>query len=156
MNYWLMKSEPEAFSIDDLEKASGRRTYWDGVRNYQARNHMRAMKRGDQAFFYHSNVDPPAVVGVVEVVREAYPDFTAYDVTDKHYDPKSTPASPIWDMVEIRLIQKFPVGVPLDELRRQASLKDMVLLRRGRLSVQPVRPSEWRAILKLAEARGKR
>jgi predicted RNA-binding protein with PUA-like domain len=151
-----MKSEPQTFSIDHLEQAAGRRTSWDGVRNYQARNYMRAMKRGDQAFFYHSNADPPAVVGVVEVVREAYPDGTALDPKDPHYDPKSTPEAPIWDMVDIRLVRKFSTSVPLDALREHPALNGMVLLRRGsRLSVQPVRPAEWRAILKLAKARKK-
>jgi predicted RNA-binding protein with PUA-like domain len=153
MNYWLMKSEPQTFSIEDLRNAAGRRTCWDGVRNYQARNYMRAMKRGDQAFFYHSNADPPAVVGIVEVVREAYPDVTALDPKDLHYDPKSTSEAPIWDRVDIRLVRKFPSVVPLDQLRKQPALKDMVLLRRGsRLSIQPVRPAEWQAILKLADA----
>src|SRR5581483_10877590 len=95
--YWLMKSEPSTFSIQDLQKAPRQTTCWDGVRNYQARNYMRMMKAGDQVLFYHSNADPPAVVGVAEVVREAYPDHTAFDSKDKHYDPKSTPAKPIWD-----------------------------------------------------------
>ncbi len=103
-----MKSEPGAFSIQDLEKAPKGTTGWDGVRNYQARNYMRLMKRGDQVLFYHSNADPPAVVGVAEVVRQAYPDHTAFDPGDIHYDPKSTPTNPIWDMVDIRLVQIFP------------------------------------------------
>ncbi|MER3424140.1 MAG: EVE domain-containing protein, partial [Nitrospiraceae bacterium] len=106
--YWLMKSEPSTFSIQDLQKAPRQTTCWDGVRNYQARNYMRMMKAGDQVLFYHSNADPPAVVGVAEVVREAYPDHTAFDSKDKHYDPKSTPAKPIWDMVDVRLVRIFP------------------------------------------------
>lgn len=149
--YWLMKSEPAAFSIDDLAAAPGRRTCWDGVRNYQARNYLREMKKGDLALFYHSNADPPAAVGIVEVVREAYPDHTAFDPTDHHYDPKSRPDRPTWFMVDVALVRKFPRPLPLDELRRQAGLRRMVLLRKGsRLSVQPVTPGEWAIILKLA------
>lgn len=149
--YWLMKSEPSTFSIQDLQKAPRQTTCWDGVRNYQARNYMRMMKAGDQVLFYHSNADPPAVVGVAEVVREAYPDHTAFDSKDKHYDPKSTPAKPIWDMVDVRLVRIFPKPLPLDLLRQQPGLKSMALLRRGsRLSVQPVRPREWRIVLGLA------
>lgn len=149
--YWLMKSEPSAFSIDDLQRAPGRTTSWDGVRNYQARNYMRAMRVGDQILFHYSNVDPPAVVGVAEVVREAYPDQTAFDRNDKHFDPKSNPARPTWDMVDIRLVRKFSHPLPLDLLRKKPGLKRMELLRRGsRLSVQPVRPEEWKIVLKLA------
>lgn len=150
--YWLMKSEPSAFSIEDLERAPRRRTCWDGVRNFQARNYMRAMKCGDQVLFYHSNTEPPAVVGMVEVVREAYSDHTAFDPADTHYDPKSKPEAPTWAMVDIQLVRKFAKAISLDELRRQSGLKQMELLRRGsRLSVQPVRPAEWKIILKLAE-----
>lgn len=149
--YWLMKSEPSAFSIDDLAKARGRRTYWDGVRNYQARNFMRDMEIGDQVLFYHSNADPPAVVGVAEVVKTAYPDPTQFDKDDGHYDAESEPANPRWDMVDIRLVQKFRQPIPLDRLREEPALKGMVLLRKGsRLSVQPVTPQEWNHVLKLA------
>jgi predicted RNA-binding protein with PUA-like domain len=151
--YWLLKSEPSTFSVADLAKAPGRTTSWDGVRNYHARNFLRAMQVGDEALFYHSNADPPAVVGIVEIVREAYPDETAFDRRDPHYDPKSKPASPIWDVVDVRLVRIFPRPLPLDELRAQTALRGMELLRRGsRLSVQPVRPAEWKAIVKLAEA----
>jgi predicted RNA-binding protein with PUA-like domain len=151
MRYWLMKSEPSAFSIQDLQKTRGRTTCWDGVRNFQARNFMRAMRRGDRVLFYHSNADPPAVVGVAEVVKEAYPDDTAFDPKDIHYDPKSKPEKPLWDMVDIRLVRVFSHPVPLDRLRQEAGLKRMELLRRGsRLSVQPVRPGEWKIVLKLA------
>jgi predicted RNA-binding protein with PUA-like domain len=147
-HYWLVKSEPSAFSIDDLRKAPRQTTYWDGVRNYQARNYMRQMKSGDQVLFYHSNADPPAVVGTAEVVREAYPDHTAFDKNDKHFDPKSNPARPIWDMVDIRFARKFPRPISLDLLRRHPGLKRMELLRKGsRLSVQPVRLQEWKIIL---------
>ena len=150
--YWLMKSEPSAFSIDDLHRAPGRTTGWDGVRNYQARNYMRAMRLGDQVLLHHSNADPPAVVGVAEVVREAYPDPTAFSRNDKHFDPKSNPAKPTWDMVDIRLVRKFAHPIPLDLLKRAPGLTRMELLRRGsRLSVQPVRPDEWKIVLKLAQ-----
>jgi predicted RNA-binding protein with PUA-like domain len=150
-HYWLMKSEPSAFSIEDLAQASAQTTCWDGVRNYQARNYMRRMKVGDQVLFYHSSADPPAIAGIAEVVQEAYPDHTAFDKKDKHYDPKSIPAKPTWDMVDIKLLRKFPHALTLDMLRKQPGLKRMELLRRGsRLSVQPVRPQEWTIILALA------
>ncbi len=150
--YWLMKSEPEAFSIDDLAKAPKQTTSWDGVRNYQARNFMRSMQVGDQVLFYHSNADPPAVVGLAEVVKTAYPDHTAFDPKDKHYDPKGTPAKPLWDMVDIKLVRKFPSPIGLDRLRTVPALKKMELLRKGsRLSVQPVRPEEWRTIVTLSQ-----
>ena len=151
--YWLMKSEPSAFSIQDLQKVRGQTTCWDGVRNFQARNFMRAMRRGDQVFYYHSNADPPAVVGIAEVTKEAYPDHTAFDPKDIHYDPKSKPGKPLWDMVDIKLVRIFRSPIPLDRLRQEAGLKRMELLRKGsRLSVQPVRPDEWKVILKLAGA----
>jgi predicted RNA-binding protein with PUA-like domain len=146
-----MKSEPSIFSIDDLAKASRQRTCWDGVRNYQARNFMRDMHIGDQVLFYHSNADPPAVAGIAEVVKTAYPDRTQFDKDDGHYDPESDRANPRWDMVDIRLVQKFRQPVPLDRLRGEPALKAMVLLRKGsRLSVQPVTREEWTHILKLA------
>jgi predicted RNA-binding protein with PUA-like domain len=149
--YWLMKSEPSTFSIDDLAASPGQRTSWDGVRNYQARNYLRAMQVGDQVLFYHSSADPPAVVGIAEVVRTAYPDDTAFQKGNKHYDPKSDPSKPVWDMVDIKFVKKFPRPLGLDLLRTQAPLKRMELLRKGsRLSVQPVKPDEWKAILKLA------
>jgi predicted RNA-binding protein with PUA-like domain len=150
--YWLMKSEPTAFSIQDLQKAPRRTTCWDGVRNYQARNFMRAMRLGDGVLFYHSNANPPAIVGIAEVAREAYPDHSAFDRQDVHFDPKSTPEKPLWDMVDIRLVRVFRRAIPLEQLRCDTYLKDMELLRKGsRLSVQPVRPEEWRRILGIAE-----
>ncbi|MBM4123253.1 MAG: EVE domain-containing protein [Nitrospira sp.] len=153
--YWLMKSEPSAFSIHDLRGAPRQTTSWDGVRNYQARNYLRAMKVGDPVLFYHSNADPPAVVGVAEVVREAYPDPTAFDRSHKHFDPRSKPEKPLWDMVDIGLIRVFARPLPLDVLRREPGLKKMELLRRGsRLSVQPVRDREWNIIVKMAEKWG--
>ena len=149
--YWLMKSEPNAFSIDDLVKSPKRTTCWDGVRNYQARNFMRSMAVGDQVLFYHSNADPPAVVGIAEVVRAAYPDDTQFDKSSNHFDPGSDPAKPRWDMVDIMHRQTFKTGVSLDRLKREPKLKGMVLLQKGsRLSVQPVTGAEWAVILKLA------
>lgn len=151
-HYWLMKSEPTSFSIDDLRTAPKKTTSWDGVRNYQARNFMRAMKRGDHVLFYHSNADPPSIVGTAEIVREAYPDRTAFDPKDPHYDSKSTPEKPLWDMVDIRLMRVFASPIFLDRLRKESRLQRMELLRKGsRLSVQPVRPEEWRVILSLAD-----
>lgn len=150
--YWLMKSEPEAFSIDDLANAPKQTTCWDGVRNYQARNFMRAMRVGDQVLFYHSNADPSSVVGIAEVVTRAYPDRSAFDPKDPHYDPKSRPEKPLWDMVDIRFVQKFSSPLGLDALRKIPTLKKMELLRKGsRLSVQPVRPNEWKTILDLSD-----
>jgi predicted RNA-binding protein with PUA-like domain len=155
--YWLVKSEPSAFSIHDLRNAPRRTTSWDGVRNYQARNYLRAMKVGDSVLFYHSNADPPAVVGVAEVVREAYPDHTAFDRSHKHFDPRSRPERPLWDMVDIKLVRVFARSLPLDVLRREPELTSMELLRRGsRLSVQPVRSREWGIIVKMAEKGNKR
>lgn len=150
--YWVMKSEPTAFSIDDLAKVPRRTTCWDGVRNYQARNFMRSMQLGDQVLFYHSSADPPAIVGMAEVVRQAYPDPTQFDKRDPHYDSASDPANPRWDMVDIRLVRKFSTPLSLDMLRAQPKLKGMELLRKGsRLSVQPVKLAEWDLILALAQ-----
>ncbi len=152
--YWLVKSEPGAFSIDDLMRSPKQTTCWDGVRNYQARNFMRAMAVGDHVLFYHSNADPPAVVGIADVVRTAYPDQTQFDKTSHHYDPASTPSAPRWDMVDIRHRRTFKTALPLDQLRHEPKLKGMVLLRKGsRLSVQPVTEAEWAVVLKLAGAK---
>ena len=150
MAYWLMKSEPDTFSIDDLYRRPKRTEHWDGVRNYQARNFMRAMKKGDLAFFYHSSCEVPGVVGVVKVVREAYPDFTAFDPDDPHYDPKSDPENPRWMMVDVQYVRKTKRVISLEELKANPKLKDMALVRRGnRLSVMPVAESEWQAILEM-------
>ena len=154
MKYWLMKSEPDEFGIDDLAREKGKRAHWDGVRNYQARNFMRDMKVGDQAFFYHSSCPQPGVAGIVKVVRAAYPDHTAFDPNDKHYDPKSDPDEPRWFMVDVALVRKFARIIPLSALREHSekALKDMVLLRRGnRLSVMPVTKKHWDRILKLEQ-----
>jgi predicted RNA-binding protein with PUA-like domain len=148
--YWVMKSEPSAFSIDDLMTAPQQTTCWDGVRNYQARNFMRSMALGDRVLFYHSNADPPAIVGIAEVVKTAYADPTQFEKKDKHYDSDSDPSIPRWDMVDIKYVRKFSRPVSLDQLRKETKLKDMVLLRKGsRLSVQPVAATEWEHILTL-------
>ena len=151
MNYWLFKSEPEEFGIDDLMKRPRKTEHWDGVRNYQARNMMRdAMKKGDQGFFYHSNCKEPGIVGVVEIVQEGYPDFTAFDKKDKHYDPKSDHENPRWYMVDVKFVRKFNDVITLNDLKTQKSLTDMPLVRRGnRLSVMPVSKKEWDYILKM-------
>jgi predicted RNA-binding protein with PUA-like domain len=149
MGYWLMKSEPSTFGIDDLASKRGQTEHWDGVRNYQARNFMRdEMHVGDQVFFYHSNCEEPGIVGIAEVAREAYPDFTALDPKSKYYDPKSTEEKPRWFMVDVRFIRKFTQGIPLRQLRENPLLKDMLLLQKGsRLSITPVTAREWKAIL---------
>lgn len=153
MNYWLLKSEPGEFSIDDLAASPGKTTFWDGVRNYQARNFMRdEMKKGDLAFFYHSSCAEPAIVGIVEVVREAYPDATAFDPNDKHFDPKSKTDDPRWFGVDVRLKRKLKNPLKLVKLKQHAgnSLDDLLLLRRGnRLSVMPVAKKDWRFVLSL-------
>ena len=151
MKYWLFKSEPSEFSIQDLANAKRKTTFWDGVRNYQARNFLRdEIKVGDRVLYYHSNADPSAVVGVAKVVREGYPDHTAWDPNDKHYDEKSSIDNPRWFMVDIQLETIFKRPMPLPELREIKSLKNMELLRKGsRLSVQPVRKSEFDRIVKL-------
>jgi predicted RNA-binding protein with PUA-like domain len=153
--YWLMKTEPQTYSIQDLAKEPKQTTYWDGVRNYQARNMMRdEMKPGDEVLIYHSNADPPAVVGTAAITREGYPDHTAWDPRDKHFDPKSSKENPRWFMVDIQLREIFPQPVSLAELRFIPSLKEMELLRKGsRLSVQPVRKKEFDTIVKLVRKR---
>lgn len=152
--YWLMKTEPGCFSIDDLAAAPGQTTFWDGVRNYQARNLMREMRTGDKILFYHS-VTGPAVVGLAEVVREAYPDHTAWDPKEKHHDPASTPDKPRWDMVDIRFVEKFPRPLPLPFLRTVPDLAGMELLRKGsRLSVQPVTEEQFNTVIRLAREAG--
>ncbi|MGD9720035.1 MAG: EVE domain-containing protein [Pirellulales bacterium] len=149
---WLVKSEPECFSIHNLAASPDQTTCWAGVRNYQARNFMRdGMKLGDRVLFYHSSTDPPAVAGTAVVAREAYPDNTAWNPRDDHYDPKASPANPIWQMVDIRLVEIFAEPVPIGVLRGVPALRKMELLRTGsRLSVQPVTPQEFEAVLQLA------
>ena len=155
VNYWLFKSEPGEFSIDDLAASPGKRTFWDGVRNYQARNFMRDdMKNGDLGFFYHSSCDQPGIVGIVEIVREARPDATAFDPDDKHFDPKSDPAQPRWYGVDVRLQRKLKEPLTLEKLKQHAadSLSGLQLLKRGnRLSVMPVAVDDWHFILQLEQ-----
>lgn len=151
MQRWLMKSEPDEFSIDDLKASHKQTNMWDGVRNYQARNMIRDdMKKGDQAFFYHSNCDEPGIVGVMEVVKEAYPDPTAFEADDKHFDPKSDPDAPRWFVVDLKFKCKLDRTITLAELKHHEQLHDMRLLTRGnRLSVMPVGQFEWDFILAL-------
>lgn len=153
MSYWLMKSEPHVYSIDDLAADQGQTTHWDGVRNYQARNMMRdQMKLGDHIFFYHSNCAEPGIVGVMEVVRESYPDHTAFDPDSKYYDPKSDPSNPRWFMVDVRYVRHLRRNISLSELKTHASglLANLALVRQGnRLSVMPVTPEQWDFILSL-------
>lgn len=146
--YWLVKSEPDVFSFDDLLASPRRTTHWDGVRNYQARNTLRdEMKKGDLVLFYHSSTDPMAVVGVAEVAREGYPDHTAFDAKDPHYDPKSKREAPTWYMVDLKALRKFARPVTLAELRGTKGLEKMTLLQKGsRLSVQPVSEAEFRIV----------
>ncbi len=152
MNYWLMKSEPDTFGIDDLAARPEQTEPWDGVRNYQARNMMRdAMRLGDRVLFYHSNCKPPGIVGTMEVVREGYPDDTAWDPQHKYFDPKSSPDKPRWYRVDVRLLERFPRLVSLDELRSRPELAEMRILQRGnRLSITPVSAEEWQIIHEIA------
>jgi predicted RNA-binding protein with PUA-like domain len=151
--YWLLKSDAETFSFDDLWNTPNRTTHWDGVRNFQARNYMRdEMKKGDLAFFYHSGGDEPGIHGIVEVVREGYPDHTAVDPKDPHYDPKSKGGESPWSMVDIRALERLPRAVTLSEMRTNPELEGMPLLQKGnRLSVQKVGGAEWNAVLRLAK-----
>jgi predicted RNA-binding protein with PUA-like domain len=151
--HWLLKSEPHVFSIDDLAAAANQTTYWDGVRNYQARNTLRdQMQLDDLVLFYHSNCDEPAIAGLAKVVRTGYPDFTAWDENDVHYDPKTDPDNPRWYMVDIQFVEKFKQPLTLSGLRSVNGLEHMVLLQKGsRLSVQPVSPAEYAIILKLSK-----
>ncbi|MFU8820849.1 MAG: EVE domain-containing protein [Gammaproteobacteria bacterium] len=157
MKHWLMKSEPESFSIDALARAPRRTTCWDGVRNYQARNMLRdEMKCGDLAFFYHSNCETPGIVGIVEIVREGYPDHTAFDPEDHHFDAKSDPENPRWYMVDVKLVEKFPRTISLRELKDYAGdrLAGFRLLARGnRLSVMPVSAAHWKFIKAISKAK---
>ena len=151
MNFWLMKSEPSAFGIDDLVRAPRRCSMWDGVRNYQARNFMRDMRLGDEVFFYHSSCAEPGIVGTMRVVREAYPDPTQFDEKDLHFDPKSKRTAPRWVAVDLELIEQFDTVIPLSKLREVPALETMRILQRGnRLSVTPVSNAHWEKIHMLA------
>lgn len=149
--FWLMKTEPATYSIDDLKK--DKVEHWDGIRNYQARNLMRdEMKVGDMVLFYHSNAKPPGVVGLAEVASTPYPDYTAWDVDSKYFDSRSTPEKPVWMMVDVRYVSRFEELISLTEMRSNPVLEDMLLLRRGqRLSILPVQRFEYEAILAMAE-----
>jgi predicted RNA-binding protein with PUA-like domain len=150
--HWLMKTEPDVFSIDDL--ARKKREPWTGVRNYQARNFMRAMKRGDKVLLYHSSCEPHGVAGLAEVCRESYPDPTAWDRKSPYFDPRSPKDAPRWFMVDVAFVARFEHVVELDELRRTPGLEDMWVLRRGmRLSVQPVTPAEYALVARLGRRR---
>lgn len=148
---WLVKTEPGSFSIDDLARAGVEP--WDGVRNYQARNFMRdEMRVGDPVLVYHSNADPPGVVGIAEVASEPYPDPTQFDPSSRYFDPTSDPADPRWILVDMRFVEKLPRLVSLPELRTRPELEGMVLLGRSRLSVQPVEPAHFDVIVSLARS----
>jgi predicted RNA-binding protein with PUA-like domain len=151
MNYWLMKSEPDVFSIDDLKKRPHQTEPWDGVRNYQARNMLRdEMKKGDLAFFYHSSCEVPGITGIIEIAKEGYPDPTAFNPKHRYYDPKSKPDNPTWYLVDVKFKRKLKRTIPLTELRDQKPLQNMKLLQKGnRLSVMPVTKKEWDYILSL-------
>jgi predicted RNA-binding protein with PUA-like domain len=151
VNHWLMKSEPGTFGIDDLARATRKTTTWDGVRNFQVRNMLRdQMRKGDLAFFYHSSCAEPGIAGIMKVSRAGYPDSTAFEPKNPHFDARSTPADPLWYAVDMTLVKRFKLPVTLTELRRHAALKDMLLLRRGnRLSIIPVSTKHWHYILKL-------
>lgn len=150
MNYWLMKSEPDEFSIDDLKT---RKTEpWSGVRNYQARNHMRAMKKGDEVFFYHSSCDVPGIVGIATVHTEAHPDPTQFDPKSDYFDAKSSHAEPRWSLVDVKFKRKLKRTITLTELKDRSELKDFALVQRGtRLSVLPVTKAQWDFILSLEQ-----
>ena len=147
MAYWLLKSEPDVYSIDDLARDGS--TTWDGVRNYQARNHQLAMKKGELALFYHSRSTPPAAAGLCRITKKAYPDATAFDPEAKYFDPKSDPEKPRWFNVEVSYVCHFPEAVSLTDIRANKALQDMVLVNNSRLSVQPVALAAFRTICKM-------
>lgn len=146
--YWLMKSEPDAFSISNLKRL--KRSPWDGVRNYQARNFMKEMNQGDLVFFYHSSCKPAGIAGVAKVCKAAYPDHTSWDKNSAYYDPKSTPENPRWYMVDVEFVEQWSSIMPLAELKQNPELADMILTKKGsRLSVMPIAQSEWEFITKI-------
>jgi predicted RNA-binding protein with PUA-like domain len=148
MAFWLFKTEPGCFSFDDLRNRPAMTEHWDGVRNFQARNFLRdSIKVGDRVLFYHSNIPEPVVVGLAEVVRGGYPDFTALDPSGEHFDPKASPINPIWYMVDVRFLEPLPKPVTLEDIKGTPLLGGMPLVRRSRLSIQPVSPEEWQTIL---------
>ncbi|WP_191602999.1 EVE domain-containing protein [Marinomonas algicola] len=144
MNYWLMKSEPDAFSLENLK---AKPTSWDGVRNYQARNHMKSMKQGDQVFFYHSSCKDIGIVGIAQVIKESYPDHTAWNPKSDYFDARSSPENPLWYMVDIEFVREFSHTMTLSSLKESPELANMNLLKRGnRLSVMPITEEEWNII----------
>jgi len=148
MAFWLFKTEPGCFSFDDLKKRPDMTEHWDGVRNFQARNFLRdSIQPGDRVLFYHSSIPEPAVVGIAEVVRAGYPDFTALDSDGEHFDPKASPANPIWYMVDVRYLEPLPKQVTLEAIKGHPLLGEMPLVKRSRLSIQPVTEAEWQTIL---------
>jgi predicted RNA-binding protein with PUA-like domain len=150
--FWLVKVEPDVFSFDTLLNKPNKTTHWDGVRNFVARNFLRdGMKVGDRVFYYHSGIPEPVIVGICEVVREGYPDPAQYDPASDYYDAKATPDKPIWFMTDLRAVAQLTHPVTLAQLKQRKELKDMALLRIGRLSVTPVRHEEWKVITALAE-----
>ncbi len=150
IQYWLMKSEPDVYSIDDLKR--DKRECWEGVRNFQARNFMRGMQVGDLAIFYHSNAKPPGAAGIARIARVAYPDSTQFDSSSKYYDPKSTPDKPRWSMVDVAFVEKFSRMVPLAELKSDPELEGMRVIQKGsRLSVQPVEKSHFERVIALSK-----
>lgn len=149
---WLMKSEPDVYSIEDLQRDGV--TCWEGVRNYQARNLMREMEVGDRVLFYHSNAKPPGVAGLARVARAAYPDHFAWEPGHRYHDPKSTPDDPRWWMVDVEYVDTLPSFVPLDALKSEPGLEDMVVTKRSRLSVQPVTPEEHEIVVRMGGAPG--
>jgi predicted RNA-binding protein with PUA-like domain len=152
--YWLIKSEPDVFSFDDLLAAPKQTTCWDSVRNSSARNFLRdGMKRGDLAFYYHSNADPSAIVGICEVVREGYPDPTALDPAHDYYDASSNADTPTWFMVDVKAVRQLTSPVALSAIKNSAALRDMALVKVGRLSVVPVQPDEWDTVIAMSEGR---
>jgi predicted RNA-binding protein with PUA-like domain len=153
MRYWLFKSEPTCFSIDDLARRPRQTEKWDGVRNYQVRNMLRdEIKKGDQIFFYHSSCTPPGIAGIAEVVKEGYPDYTAWDPRSDHFDPSCDPEKPRWYMVDVKLSKKFPRLITLNEIKSHPKLKDLLIIRKGnRLSITPIVENDWKVILGLAD-----
>jgi predicted RNA-binding protein with PUA-like domain len=152
VRYWLMKTEPDAFSISDLRKK--KRAHWDGVRSFQARTQLQTMRVGDLALFYHSSTEPPGAVGLCRVVREAYPDHTQFEKKSEYYDPRAKKDAPRWFMVDVEFVERFPVMVTLAQIKADPALETMLVVRRGqRLSVQPVEVSHMQHILELARAK---
>jgi predicted RNA-binding protein with PUA-like domain len=153
MNHWLLKSDPLEFSWDNLKAQPGKKTFWDGVRNYQARNFLREMRKGDLAFFYHSVIKPQCITGIVKIIKEAYPDYTQFDKNHPNYDPKSNEQDPTWFMVDVQVLEEFSPPISRDEIKSIKEMQDMVLFRNSRLSVQPVTPGEWQRILQMKKGK---